>query len=258
VFVRYGDVLPIKLKKTRYWQRLSKTRRRSGKIQGLTPIFSIYTDPSGYWWGGDLWNWFANWFQDTFTQTVTVDPPNTDDPYTLGQITVTAKKNDQAQAIQEWDPQFVGPTLPRINIERLYNSNKGTIGRFSIDGGKVKGWTVEPPKGTEEETLKEGSGKRIAAGQYVARPFNSAKFGKVVKLLDVKGTRTDVLIHSGGVLAESSDTTGCTVPGTALSQKEPGVEIWTLTGSPDAVKSIMDYTGRNAIITYTDEEFLGE
>jgi hypothetical protein len=129
-----------------------------------------------------------------------------------------------------------------IFIQRFWESDKSTISTFSIDNGKVTGYFLEPPRGTWEESITEGSKKRILAGEYHVYSVYSKNYKRqVMRFLDVSG-RTDVLMHPGN---KPGHSTACLLPGTDWRTD------WVSSSGPK-LDEILKYTGGNAKVIIMD------
>ncbi len=116
-----------------------------------------------------------------------------------------------------------------IRLVRKWETNKSTIGEFSIDNTNVKGYIIEE-KGPD--TTTSGIEQRIPIGTYNLEWHSGTKIKKGLKLYnDVVSKSRAILIHAGN---SADDTEGCLLPGSIKSQDYVG-------GSRDKLKEIFDY-----------------
>ena len=120
-----------------------------------------------------------------------------------------------------------------IQVNRTDETDESTIGEFSVDGGKVNGYALEPPEGTAQEEQTEGSNKRIAAGEYAVEEYSSTSFPDHFEITGVPG-RTKVLLHEGNI---PEDTGGCLLLGSSKAENYVG-------GSVDKMKDFRSYYKR--------------
>jgi hypothetical protein len=121
--------------------------------------------------------------------------------------------------------------------------NDSTIGRISLESSyhglpKDIGYTLELPW---RENRRDVS--HIPSGQYIAEIYNSQKFGRVLKFLNMLG-RTDILMHPGNF---PKDTKGCPLPGKELSKD-------SIRRSREAMSEIMSYIDNIMLL----DKFSGE
>ncbi len=116
-----------------------------------------------------------------------------------------------------------------IRLVRKWETNKSTIGEFSIDNTNVKGYIIEE-KGPD--TTTSGIEQRIPIGTYNLEWHSGTKIKKGLKLYnDVVSKSRAILIHAGN---SADDTEGCLLPGSTKSKDYVG-------GSRDKLKEIFDY-----------------
>lgn len=89
-----------------------------------------------------------------------------------------------------------------IEVDRFKQTDDSTIGRLTVNGTTIQGYTLEPPGPDSNE---EGSDQRIPAGTYPLTPYSSDDHPDSYQLQGVEG-RSLVLIHSGNY---PEDTLGC-------------------------------------------------
>ncbi|KAF2081879.1 DUF5675 family protein [Flavobacterium sharifuzzamanii] len=132
-----------------------------------------------------------------------------------------------------------------IRLIRRWQTNKSTIGEFTIDNSDIVGFMLEE-KGPD--TVISGKEQRIPIGTYNLVWHNGSKFENVLKLYnkDVSIDRA-ILIHSGN---SAEDTKGCLLPGSSRSTD------W-VSKSKDKLDEINNYINsigiENAKIIITEE-----
>ena len=132
-----------------------------------------------------------------------------------------------------------------IRLIRKWQTEKSTIGEFTIDNSDIKGYILEE-KGPD--TTISGIERRVPIGTYNLVWHNGTKFKNVLKLYnsDVSINRA-ILIHSGN---SAEATEGCLLPGSSKS------EDW-VSNSKDKLIEINDYVKsigiENAKIIITQE-----
>lgn len=98
-----------------------------------------------------------------------------------------------------------------INIKRVYQNDKVTIGIISIDKEPFF-WTLEEPWNNNLANIS-----CIPAGHYRAHEYQSSKFGKCYQVTDLQNrqpaNRSGILIHAGNTV---EDTSGCILLGMEL------------------------------------------
>lgn len=109
-----------------------------------------------------------------------------------------------------------------IIVTRQFKKPSYIIGSMTINGQ----WfcnTLEPPIGTDKETITSGSGVAIKQGRYRMRIVFSPKFQTHLPCLDNVPGRFGILVHAGNSVR---DTKGCilvgknTRPGKVLQSKD--------------------------------------
>lgn len=98
--------------------------------------------------------------------------------------------------------------MDKIVVKRnaLISNAKSTFGEIFVNGVKV-GVSLEPTH------------KKINKGLYSARVYSSPRFGKDVILLENKDGRSNIEIHTGNYV---TDSTGCILIGTSKNNDQ----IW--------------------------------
>ncbi|MHB1922987.1 MAG: DUF5675 family protein [Chitinophagaceae bacterium] len=112
---------------------------------------------------------------------------------------------------------FLGDTVivSMVN-QRTTETLKSTLGTLTInnneDKTQLKGYVLEPPKGTRKQAQTQGSDKAILPGTYKVIPYNSHRFHNFWELKNKKllGTKSLILIHNGN---SPKDTHGCQLVG---------------------------------------------
>jgi hypothetical protein len=82
--------------------------------------------------------------------------------------------------------------------------------------------------GIDKGVTLENGDRKIAAGEYSAKIYDSPKFNRKVILLDDANGRTAIEIHAGNRI---SDTTGCILIGSSRH----GDEIWSSSAALNAL-----------------------
>ncbi len=95
-----------------------------------------------------------------------------------------------------------------IELVRMETSEEGTFGIMKIDK-KIFCITLEPPN---KQNLSNISS--IPTGQYIIKPYSSAKFPEVYQVIDVP-ERTNVLFHKGNTVGH---TAGCIILGQTVGK----------------------------------------
>jgi predicted chitinase len=122
-----------------------------------------------------------------------------------------------------------------IRLVRKWQTNKSTIGEFSIDDSEIKGYILEE-KGPD--TTESGKEQRIPVGTYNLVWHSGAKFSKALKLYNNNvSINRAILIHAGNT---ASDTEGCLLPGKTKSTDFVGQ-------SKKLVKEILDFVEEKGI-----------
>jgi predicted chitinase len=126
-----------------------------------------------------------------------------------------------------------------IEVNRLKHNSVRTIGTLKVDGGEIKGYTLERDGMPEEKEIVEGSKKRIRAGTYDfvinIDGEDKEKRNKTLRLCNVPG-RIGILFHWGNDAVEWS--TGCILG----NQNEPmNKESNTKEGSKEFIIQIVEY-----------------
>lgn len=116
-----------------------------------------------------------------------------------------------------------------IRLVRKWQTNKSTIGEFTIDNTDIKGYFLEE-KGPD--TTTSGVEQRVPIGTYNLEWHFGTKIKKGLKLYnDVVSKDRAILIHSGNT---ADDTEGCLIAGSSKSVDFVG-------GSRDKLKEIFDF-----------------
>lgn len=116
-----------------------------------------------------------------------------------------------------------------IRLVRKWETNKSTIGEFTIDNSEIKGYILEE-KGPD--TTVSGVEQRVPIGTYNLEWHSGTKIKKGLKLYnDVVAKSRAILIHSGNT---ADDTEGCLLPGSSKSKDFVG-------SSKAKLKEIFDY-----------------
>ncbi|MDH6252771.1 putative chitinase [Chryseobacterium sp. H1D6B] len=116
-----------------------------------------------------------------------------------------------------------------IRLVRKWETDKSTIGEFTIDNSEVKGYILEE-KGPD--TTVSGIEQRVPIGTYNLEWHSGTKVKKGLKLYnDVVSKSRAILIHSGNT---ADDTEGCLLPGSTRSKDFVG-------SSKAKLKEIFDY-----------------
>ncbi|HKK83681.1 MAG TPA: DUF5675 family protein [Atribacterota bacterium] len=89
-----------------------------------------------------------------------------------------------------------------IVVQRIKETDEYTLGTFSVDNGKITGYTLER---SGPSSRVEDSKKRIEAGTYNLVAHSGKNFQNVWRLENVPG-REGILIHNGSY---PYNTTGC-------------------------------------------------
>ncbi|KUJ60769.1 hypothetical protein AR687_15265 [Flavobacteriaceae bacterium CRH] len=132
-----------------------------------------------------------------------------------------------------------------IRLIRKWQTNKSTIGEFTIDNSDIRGFILEE-KGPD--TTISGIEQRVPVGTYNLIWHNGSKFKNVLKLYnnDVSVDRA-ILIHAGN---SAEATEGCLLPGSYRSLD------W-VSNSRDKLEEINEYVKligiENAKIIITQE-----
>jgi len=132
-----------------------------------------------------------------------------------------------------------------IRLTRKWETDKSTIGEFTIDNSDIKGYILEE---NGESTKASGLERRIPIGTYNLVWHSGTRFKNVLKLYndDVPLSRA-ILIHSGN---SDLDTEGCLLPGKSKSKD------W-VSSSKAKLKEINDYVTeigiKNATIIITED-----
>lgn len=122
-----------------------------------------------------------------------------------------------------------GSTSVTIRLTRKWQTDKSTIGEFTIDNSEIKGYILEE-KGPD--TTVSGIEQRVPVGTYNLEWHAGTKIKKGLKLYnDVVSKSRAILIHSGNT---ADDTEGCLLPGSTKSKDFVG-------GSKVKLKEIFDY-----------------
>lgn len=134
-----------------------------------------------------------------------------------------------------------------IRLIRKWQTNKSTIGEFTIDNTDIKGYFLEE-KGPD--TLVSGIEQRVPIGIYNLEWHSGTKIKKGLKLYnDVVSKSRAILIHSGNT---ADDTEGCLIAGSTRAKDYVG-------GSRNKLKEIFDHVeeigikGAKIIITQAYE-----
>ena len=134
-----------------------------------------------------------------------------------------------------------------IRLVRKWQTNKSTIGEFTIDNSDIKGYFLEE-KGPD--TTVSGNEQRVPIGTYNLEWHSGTKIKKGLKLYnDVVSKSRAILIHSGNT---ADDTEGCLIAGSTKL-------IDRVEGSRNKLKEIFDYVeeigidGAKIIITQAYE-----
>jgi RHS repeat-associated protein len=100
-----------------------------------------------------------------------------------------------------------GLTEIKITVARISENEKATMGKYNIEGTKIKGFTLERPWKNNGANVS-----RIPGGDYPTTRSESSKksIGPDVLRLSSTDPRTDVLWHRGNT---ADDTKGCILPG---------------------------------------------
>lgn len=116
---------------------------------------------------------------------------------------------------------------PIVEIIRLEEADSGTIGILRIQK-EIFCFTLEPP-----DLLNKQMMSSIPAQQYIAKRYQSSKYGETFIVTDVPG-RTGILFHWGNT---ASNTAGCIIlgKGIALIEGRRG-----LSGSKDTWDRFME------------------
>jgi predicted chitinase len=136
-------------------------------------------------------------------------------------------------------------TSVTIRLIRKWQTNKSTIGEFTIDNSDIKGYILEE-KGPD--TTVSGIEQRVPIGTYNLVWHNGTKFQNVLKLYnsDVSIDRA-ILIHPGN---SAEATEGCLLPGSSKS-------VDWVSNSRDKLTEINNYVNsigiENAKIIITNE-----
>jgi predicted chitinase len=122
-----------------------------------------------------------------------------------------------------------------IRLVRNWQTDKSTIGEFTIDNSEIKGYILEE-KGPD--TTVSGMEQRVPVGTYNLKWHNGTKQKGVLKLYnsEVPESRA-ILIHVGNTAA---DTEGCLLAGSSKSKDFVG-------GSKPKLKEINDYVTEKGI-----------
>jgi len=122
-----------------------------------------------------------------------------------------------------------------IRLVRKWQTDKSTIGEFTIDNSEIKGYFLEE-KGPD--TTVSGIQQRIPVGTYNLKWHSGSKQKGVLKLYnsEVPESRA-ILIHTGNTAA---DTEGCLLAGSTQSKDFVG-------GSKPKLKEINDYVTEKGI-----------
>jgi predicted chitinase len=116
-----------------------------------------------------------------------------------------------------------------IRLTRKWQTDKSTIGEFTIDNTDIKGYILEE-KGPD--TTLSGIEQRVPVGTYNLEWHSGTKIKKGLKLYnDVVSKSRAILIHSGNT---ADDTEGCLLPGSTKSKDFVG-------GSKAKLKEIFDH-----------------
>ncbi|OVE54215.1 hypothetical protein B0E34_19350 [Chryseobacterium mucoviscidosis] len=116
-----------------------------------------------------------------------------------------------------------------MRLTRKWQTDKSTIGEFTIDNSEIKGYILEE-KGPD--TTVSGIEQRVPVGIYNLEWHAGTKIKKGLKLYnDVVSKSRAILIHSGNT---ADDTEGCLLPGSTKSKDFVG-------GSKVKLKEIFDY-----------------
>ena len=100
-----------------------------------------------------------------------------------------------------------------IRLTRKWQTDKSTIGEFTIDNTDIKGFILEE-KGPD--TTVSGIEQRVPIGTYNLEWHAGTKIKKGLKLYnDVVSKSRAILIHSGNT---ADDTEGCLLPGSTRSK----------------------------------------
>lgn len=98
--------------------------------------------------------------------------------------------------------------IPIVEIVRLETSVAGTFGILRIQKQVFAG-TLEPP-----DRLNARNVSSIPAGQYIAKRYQSPRFGSTFIVTDVPG-RAGILFHGGNRV---DDTAGCILIGEHIAK----------------------------------------
>lgn len=122
-----------------------------------------------------------------------------------------------------------GNSSVTIRLTRKWQTDKSTIGEFTIDNTEIKGYILEE-KGPD--TTVSGIEQRVPVGTYNLEWHAGTKIKKGLKLSnDVVSKSRAILIHSGNT---ADDTEGCLLPGSTKSKDFVG-------NSKAKLKEIFDY-----------------
>ncbi len=135
---------------------------------------------------------------------------------------VLTKSNTETQTNSQSETETEADIFIDVNV--VHNTKISTISEFSIDNGKVTGYFMERPAGSQEEERTAGSKKRIPPGTYQViendcnryrrtkkkRKHCGIEFRLVTNTVPSAGTRDLILIHTGNL---PKHTTGCLLPG---------------------------------------------
>lgn len=96
-------------------------------------------------------------------------------------------------------------------LARYKCDDQGTIGKLIAPEADLALYVMELPERGNRTGMS-----RIPAGMYTCVPYNSPKFGRVWKVLNVRG-RSAVLIHKGNLAGDTSrgwktHSRGCLLP----------------------------------------------
>lgn len=138
-------------------------------------------------------------------------------------------------------------TRPKLILSRQSASDEGTLGILVGDGND--GFPLGLELHTIELPWRDNQPYKscIPAGSYVARPSESPRFGKCVRICNVPGRR-NILMHAGNFAGDremgcKTDSHGCILPG--LRSGKIGAQTAVLS-SRDAFRKLMQWFGARA------------
>jgi len=131
-----------------------------------------------------------------------------------------------------------------IEILRVEESEQGTISIIRVNK-VVLGVTLEP-----SDMLNLQNISSIPTGQYVVKPYSSAKYPNVYQVMDVPG-RSKILMHKGNT---DDHTQGCIILGAKTGYLRGDKEERAVLNSGDTFRKLRAILGKKeeAHLTITE------